>query len=104
MTTTTTRHIHQDLIDLYQEGQVWQHRYSANDDWVDTTFHSFTCEPKWEEDMQYRLHPHNDLIQAYNKGMKIQYKRLGNWIDTTSPNWDIGTEYRIKPPYIPSWW
>jgi hypothetical protein len=91
------RHVHQDLIDSYQEGQIWQYRYNTNTDWLDATYYSMHWKPDWDESMYYRLHPHNDLIQEFNKGASIQAFIRGEWIDTTSPSWNEDIQYRIKP-------
>lgn len=46
-----------------------------------------------------QLHKHYDLILAWAAGAKIQCKTGNNtWVDCfRSPEWDINTEYRIKP-------
>jgi hypothetical protein len=51
----------------------------------------------WYELYTYRLHPYNDLIQAFNKGAKIEYYDNGKWKKATNPKWDVSVQYRIKP-------
>jgi hypothetical protein len=92
-----TRHVHQDLIDSYQEGQLWQYRYNVDADWLNITYPSIPCEPDWKEDTQYRLHLYNDLIKAYRNGSEIQVNNHGKWVDTKDPAWYTTCEYRIKP-------
>jgi hypothetical protein len=94
------RHIHQDLIDSYQEDQAWQfslpsmcdvyYNCKKDDEWI---------EPEWDQNVTYRLHPYNDLIQAHRNGAVIQYKTFCNkWVDTPNPNWLEVIQFRIKPP------
>jgi hypothetical protein len=96
-TEVKPRHVHQDLIDSYQDGQVWQYRHNTNAKWLDLSNHLTSWQPDWDEDTQYRLHPHNDLIQAHKNGAKIQAKKSGDWVEEPNPDWHEGTEYRIKP-------
>lgn len=44
-------------------------------------------------------HVHQDLIQAFNSGAEIEFfdSRLNGWVSTSSPSWDEGVKYRIKP-------
>jgi hypothetical protein len=91
------RHVHQDLIDSYQDGQVWQYRHNINAKWLNLSNHSTSWQPDWEEDTQYRLHPHNDLIQAHRNGAKIQAYICGDWIEEPNPDWYEDTKYRIAP-------
>jgi hypothetical protein len=92
------RHVHQDLIDSYQDGQVWQYRHNTNANWLDLSNHLTSWQPDWDEDTQYRLHPHNDLIQAHSRGAKIQVYSNDEWVDIElEPYWHEGSQYRIKP-------
>jgi hypothetical protein len=91
------RHVHQDLIDSYQDGQVWQYRHNTNANWLDLSNHLTSWQPDWDENTQYRLHPHNDMIQAHRSGAKIQAHILGEWVEATNPNWNEDVQYRIKP-------
>jgi hypothetical protein len=86
------RHVHQDLIDSYQEGQVWQCRTDTEDNWTD-----MDEAPSWLSSLEYRLHPHNDIIQAYRNGAEIQLYADGKWLDVVEPFWIERTEYRVKP-------
>jgi hypothetical protein len=95
-----TEHVHQDLIDSYQEGQAWQYKGATKNTsfWSDSIDDDGDwCEPSWLSSVQYRLHPHNDLIQAFNKGAKIEYLAKNGWAETTHPTWNEDTQYRIKP-------
>lgn len=51
-------------------------------------------------------HKHAELIKAWADGAEIQYfsKELNNWCNciTSSPEWDVNTEYRIKPEPEPT--
>jgi hypothetical protein len=91
------RHVHQDLIDSYQDGQVWQYRHNVNANWLNLSNHLTSWQPDWKEDTQYRLHPYNDLIQAHNSGAKIEYYVRGDWVVDTDPDWYEDIQYRIKP-------
>jgi hypothetical protein len=92
------RHIHQDLIDSYQEGQAWQSNRGfgfknlrnsrSKGEWVT---------PIWSIYNTYRLHPYNDLIQAHRNGAKIQTYVCGEWVDDSYPHWHEDTQYRLKP-------
>lgn len=42
-------------------------------------------------------HKHADLIHGWAEGAKIQYSLGNNWYNTEKPEWNINTEYRIKP-------
>jgi hypothetical protein len=91
-------HKHQALMDSYKEGQAWQ-RLSEYNRWenvLDTTFG--WVKPTWLEYEEFRLHPHNELIQAFNRGEQIQRLDFGcEWVDAKYPSWHEGMEYRIKP-------
>jgi hypothetical protein len=92
----TPRHIHQDLIDSYEEGQAWQ--IMGLGGWVNYERDGLWATPEWQIDQQYRIHKHNELIQAHKKGIEIE--RLmgdGTWISTPDPMWYNDYEYRIKP-------
>jgi hypothetical protein len=56
-------------------------------------------EPAWDERITYRLHPHNALIQEYNKGANIQayVDALDAWVDQYNPDWGTDVQYRVKP-------
>ena len=86
------RHVHQDLIDSYQEGQVWQCRTDTEDNWTD-----MDEAPSWLSSLEYRLHPHSDIIQAYRNGAEIQLYADGKWLDVVEPFWIERTEYRVNP-------
>jgi hypothetical protein len=95
-----TKHVHQDLIDSYQEGQAWQYKGATKNTtfWLDSIDDEGDwCEPSWLSSVQYRLHPHNELIQAYCNGAKIEYLTKDGWVETTHPTWNEDTQYRIKP-------
>jgi hypothetical protein len=66
-------------------------------DWLNVTHCLMPCEPAWKEDTQYRLHPHNDLIQAHHNDAEIQAYIRGNWEKATNPTWAEDIQYRIKP-------
>lgn len=92
------RHVHQDLIDSYEKGQAWQYLEPHMAGlWQDSKSCNTWIEPCWNERNEYRLHPYNDLIQAFNNGAKIQYNYNGKWADTTNPNWCVYLQHRIKP-------
>jgi hypothetical protein len=91
------RHIHQDLIDSYQDGQVWQYRHNSKANWLDLSNHLMSWQPDWDENTQYRLHPHNKFIQAYRNGAQIQVYNHGKWVDIPDPSWHEDDQYRIKP-------
>jgi hypothetical protein len=91
------KHVHQDLIDSYQEGQIWQYRHNNKASWLDLSNHSMSWQPDWDENTQYRLHPHNEIIQAFNNGAKIEYLTKDGWTETAHPTWNEDTQYRIKP-------
>jgi hypothetical protein len=93
----TTQHIHQDLMNMYQDDQAWQvnvghtgfvNNVNGDGKWIS---------PIWYDLYTYRLHPYNDLIQAFNKGAKIEYYDNGKWKKATNPKWDVSVQYCIKP-------
>jgi hypothetical protein len=95
-----SRHIHQDLIDSYREGQAWQYKGATKNTsfWSDSIDDEGNwSEPSWLSSVQYRLHPHNDLIQAHRNGAKIQAYICGDWVEEPNPDWYEDTQYRIKP-------
>ena len=59
----------------------------------------YTCKtPIWEEKVQYRVrHEHQALIDAHERGDKIQYFVAGAWVDISTPAWFQGHVYRVKP-------
>jgi hypothetical protein len=87
------KHIHQDLINLYQEGQVWQSKRNVEDCWENIV----DIKPTWKKKTQYRLHPHNNMIQEHRNGATIQSYVRGGWLTVANPNWSELVEYRIKP-------
>jgi hypothetical protein len=92
------RHIHQDLIDSYQEGQAWQFTIPNMDGrYANCTNQGVWIKPAWEEHVTYRLHPLNDFIQAHNSGAKIEYYVRGNWVVDADPDWYEYIQYRVKP-------
>jgi hypothetical protein len=91
------RHIHQDLMDSYQDGQAWQYRIDDGADWLNLFTSVVYQKPAWKEYIQYRLHPHNDLIQAHRNGSKIQVYSNGEWVDIElEPYWCEASQYRVK--------
>lgn len=60
---------HQELIDSYNPQDTWQ--VSCLNDAVVGVWSSCVGEPKWAEDCDYRIHPHNELIKAWKAGIKI---------------------------------
>lgn len=86
---------HQHLIDSYDPEDTWQ--FLQLDYWA--SYHQ-GVEPEWNENSNYRLHPHNDLIKAWKKGAKIQVsKNEQYWHDNENPEWNEKLHYRIKPEY-----
>lgn len=85
---------HQHLIDSYDPEDTWQIENCKNG-WFTLTTGS---EPEWNKSVNYRLHPHNDLIQAHRNGAKIQVMESGGyWSDADKPTWKEHLKYRIKP-------
>lgn len=37
------------------------------------------------------------IIKAFAEGKKIEYYNNNNWIETSTPVWQLGVKYRIKP-------
>jgi hypothetical protein len=94
------KHVHQDLINSYKKGQAWQYKGATKNTsfWSDSIDDEGDwCEPSWLSSVQYRLHPHNDLIQAHRNGAVIEYLTEDGWVETTNPTWNEDTQYRIKP-------
>lgn len=60
---------HQELIDSYNPQDTWQ--VSCLNDFSIGVWISCVGEPKWSEDCEYRIHPHNELIKAWKAGIKI---------------------------------
>jgi hypothetical protein len=93
------RRVHQDLIDMYEEGQAWQ--FKKHNLWHNLmTEDGIWDKPEWYAEAEYRLHPHNEVIQAYNRGESIEAYDLGreSWVSLNEPLWDVNTIYRVKPP------
>ena len=91
------RRVHQDLIDMYEEGQAWQAYNKVTGEWYALRNSNTWLRPAWDANTQYRLHPHNELIQAHRNGAKIQLQTFrGDWVDTDNPDWDENVKYRIK--------
>jgi hypothetical protein len=74
-------------MDTYQDGQAWQYRIDDAADWLNLFTQFVYQQPAWNEDTQYRLHPHNDLIQAHRNGAKIQAYICGDWVEEPNPDW-----------------
>jgi hypothetical protein len=89
-----SRHVHQDLIDSYREGQLWQFKKPNQKDWDSILI----SKPRWCPSFSYRLHPHDGLIQAHSRGAKIQVYSNDEWVDIElEPCWHEDNQYRIKP-------
>jgi hypothetical protein len=93
------RHIHQDLIDSYQEGQAWQRTANNwSNNWIDLKNDDGSCRtPDWTDSCKYHLHPHNELIQAHRNGAKIQAYIVGDWVEEANPDWYEDIKYHIQP-------
>jgi len=91
------RHVHQDLIDAFENGAKIEYRDDYSEDWTTTRA------PAWGTDTQYRIKPerhvHQDLIDAWKNGAKIQWRNdsHGKWIDEHTPMFNTNSVYRIKP-------
>jgi hypothetical protein len=96
-TEVKLRHVHQDLMDSYQDGQAWQYISDVGCLYRDCVSHGAWIEPDWDERNTYHLHPHNTLIQAYCNGAKIQVCSYDEWVDVLDPYWYEDVQYRIKP-------
>ena len=81
---------HQHLIDSYDPEDTWQVHTKQSGEWVTIE------EPDWDEDYDWRIHPHNDLIKAHKKGAKIEAYIVGNWVEKPNPDWYEHIQYRIK--------
>lgn len=57
---------HQALIDAYDPEDTWQFSIKTYDNWFD-----IEGKPEWEENREFRLPPHNDLIKALKSGKEI---------------------------------
>jgi hypothetical protein len=93
-----------DELDFDLVSMASRHRHLINTrDWDDTYLMSTDSgwmminEPSWSESIDYKLHPHNDLIKAHKKGAKIESYIVGEWIEEPTINWYADTQYRIKP-------
>lgn len=96
------RHVHQDLIDSYQEGQAWQAYNKSNGEWYNLRKSNTWLQPVWDANTEYRLHPHNEVIQAHRNGATIQCldAEFTNWqtIDSHAYIWWLEhIQYRVKP-------
>lgn len=80
-----------EIYKIHQDGQVHQctTQYMNVGEWI--------VVPVPNEYIQYRLHPHNELIQAHRDGAKIQAYICGDWVEESKPDWYEDTQYRIKP-------
>ena len=88
---------HAELKKTWKEGDVWQVRENH------IPWSTISHEPAWDEETDYRLHPHNDLIKAHKKGAKIEVFSYDGvspepyWYNDPNPAWDEHLQYRIKP-------
>lgn len=83
---------HQAFIDSYDPEDTWQSKHPCGEYFV-----TLTTQPDWDENFEYRIHPHNHLIKAHKKGAKIQVfcDKLECFVDCT-PFFDEDKVYRIK--------
>ena len=81
---------HQALIDSYDPEDTWQWSRIGENDWA------AVVTPSWDEKLDYRLHPHNDLIKAHKNGAKVESYICGEWIEEPAIDWYEDTQYRIK--------
>jgi hypothetical protein len=97
-TEVKPRHVHQDLIDIYKDGQAWQYKEVGQSAWHNIKIAGIWILPTWNETTEYRLHHYNDLIQEFNAGAEIEFfdDYHNKWVSASSPTWDEGTKYRIK--------
>lgn len=94
----TPRHVRQDLIDSYVVGQAWQAYNKSNGEWYNLRKSNTWLQPGWDANTEYRLHPHNEVIQAHRNGAKIQTLYGGvDWHDDENPLWSVNSKYRVKP-------
>ncbi len=63
-----------DLVSMVSRHQALINSYNPEDTWqvynIDT-WNTLGGVPNWEEGLNYRLHPHNELIKAWKAGIKI---------------------------------
>jgi hypothetical protein len=95
-TEVESHNTHQDLIDSYQKGQAWQVDFGEGFKNLTDADENWSI-PIWDSQNNYRLHPHNTLIQAHLNGAKIQAYICGDWIEEPNPDWYDDTQYRVKP-------
>lgn len=90
---------HQALIDAYDPEDTWQ--FCKQTTYYGTDWETCTGTPEWNEDEQYRIHPHNDLIKAQRNGAIIE-----KWVEAHrpcwftcygEPDWDEKATYRVMP-------
>ena len=90
---------HQALIDAYDPEDTWQ--FCKQTTYYGTDWETCTGTPEWNEDEQYRIHPHNDLIKAQRNGAIIE-----KWVEAHrpcwftcygEPDWDERATYRVMP-------
>lgn len=88
---------HQHMIDNYDTRNTYQISPVGENVW------SYCPFPVWDDTVDYRLHPHNDIIKAWHKGAKIEvFSHDGvnpepYWYSDPNPIWDESLQYRIKP-------
>jgi hypothetical protein len=68
------KHVHQDLIDSYREGQVWQYRHNSKASWLDLSNHLTSWQPDWDEDTQYRIKPATKIVYEWMFKSKFEDK------------------------------
>lgn len=90
---------HQRLIESYDPEDTWQ--FYKQTTYYGTDWETCTGTPEWNEDEQYRIHPHNDLIKAQRNGAIIE-----KWVEAHrpcwftcygEPDWDEEATYRVMP-------
>lgn len=82
---------HQALIDAYDPEDTWQWKPMGAEKWD-----IVVTAPTWDEETDFRLHPHNSLIKAHKKGAKIEKLCDDVWEEVV-PLWYEDAIYRIKP-------
>jgi len=86
----------------YIKGQAWQYKKQQDNEWIDCYLNEKWLEPHWLKGCIFRLHPHNQYIQSFLQGEKIQLfcpainkMDISVWLEDITPDWNEKNHYRV---------
>lgn len=91
-----------DLISMVSRRQHLIYSYDPEDTWqckaegLEWLTLNTDLLPSFDDQYEWRVHPHNALIKAHKNGAKIESYICGEWIEVPTIDWYEDTQYRIK--------